>query len=132
MLEKILLEVCQIMSEVLDSGQIEKLKNVLFITFRDKVIVEEKCEIIPIESDEDIRLMQLFKASKIIAGRADGTLEQYIGELRYSRTSIGKPFKDITTMDLRWYLGMLQEQRGNKMSTIQNKIHYLNNIILVK
>ncbi len=126
MLEKILLEVCQIMSEVLDSGQIEKLKNVLFITFRDKVIVEEKCEIIPIESDEDIRLMQLFKASKIIAGRADGTLEQYIGELRYCRTSIGKPFKDITTMDLRWYLGMLQEQRGNKMSTIQNKIHYLN------
>ncbi len=126
MLEKILLEVCEMMNDSLNCDQMAKLKNVLFISFRDKTIVEEKCEIIPAETDEDMRLMTLFRASKLVAGRADGTLEQYIGELRYCRNSIGKSFKDITTIDLRWYLGMLQEQRGNKMSTIQNKIHYLN------
>lgn len=126
MLDKILVEVCEMMSDTLDREQLAKLKNTLFIAFHGKEIVEEKCEIIPVESDEDMRLLQLFRASKIVAGRAEGTLIQYIRELQYCRNIIGKKFREITTMDLRWYLGMMQEQRKNKMTTIQNKIHYLN------
>lgn len=126
MLEKILMEICQIMGECLDRDQMEKLKNTLFISFRGKTISEEKCEIIQAEADEDIYLMKIFKASKLVSGRTDGTLKQYMSELRCCRTAIGKRFKDITTMDLRWYFGMLKEQRGNKMTTIQNKMHYLN------
>ena len=126
MLEKIIMDVCQQMSDVLDKEQIQQLKNVMFINFHDKKIIEEKCEIIPAESDEDVRLIKLFRASKLVAGRADSTMEQYIAELRYCRNTIGKSFREITTLDLRWYFGMMQEQRGNKMATIQNKIHYLN------
>lgn len=126
MLEKILMEICQVMGECLDGDQMEKLKNTLFISFRGKTISEDKCEIIQAETDEDMYLMKIFKASKLVSGRADGTLKQYIAELRCCRAAIGKRFKDITTMDLRWYFGMLKEQRGNKMTTIQNKMHYLN------
>lgn len=126
MLEKIIIDICHQMSEFLSKDQSDKLKNILFINFRGKAIAEDKCEIIPAETDDDIRLLQLFKASKIISGRAEGTLKQYIDELRYCRNTIGKKFADITTMDLRWYLGMLQEQRGNKMATINNKMKYLN------
>lgn len=126
MLEKILLEICQEMSEVLDRDQLGKLKNVLFISFCGKRIEEEKYEVIPSETDNDMRLLQLFRASKMVSGRSPETLKQYIEELRYCRNSIGKSFRDITTMDLRWYFGMLQEQRKNQMSTIQNKIRYLN------
>lgn len=126
MLEKILMDICQVMSESLNREQLEQLKNVLFIHFHDKTIVEEKCEIIPAEVDEDIKFMKLFRASKIVSGRSDNTLSQYIREIRYCRSTIGKKFKDITTMDLRWYFGMLQEERKNKMTTIQNKKRYLN------
>lgn len=126
MLEKILLEICQEMSEVLEDGQLSKLKNLLFISFRGKSIADEKCEIVQAETDEDVRLLKIFRASKLIAGRSAGTLEQYIAELRNCRAVIGKGFKDITTMDLRWYLGVLKEKRKNKLSTIQNKIRYLN------
>ena len=90
MLEKIIMDVCQQMSDVLDKEQIQQLKNVMFINFHDKKIIEEKCEIIPAESDEDVRLIKLFRASKLVAGRADSTMEQYIAELRYCRNTIGK------------------------------------------
>lgn len=126
MLERILMEVCQIMGECLDRNQMEKLKNTLFISFRGKVVSEEKFEISLSETDEDINLIKIFRASKIVSGRSEDTLKQYLAELRCCRATIGKKFRDITTMDLRWYFGMLQEKRGNKMITIQNKIHYIN------
>lgn len=126
MLEKILLEVCQKMSETLSREQLEILKNTLFISFHGKKIEEEKCEIVVSENDTDLKKMQIFYASKKIAGRKDSTLKQYINELKICRDTINKKFEDITTMDLRWYLGIMQQERGNKISTIQNKIRYLN------
>lgn len=125
-MERLLMEVCQIMSDCLSENQMVKLKNTLFIVFHGKSISEEKHEIVPAEEDVDVKLMKIFRASKLVSGRSDGTLKQYISELRCCRATIGKPFRDITTMDLRWYFGMLQEKRGNKMITIQNKIHYIN------
>lgn len=126
MLEKVLLDVCEEMSEFLDRDQVEKLKNVLFVNFHGKTIVDAKYEIVLAETEDDMRLLRMFKASKLISGRTNKTLKQYIDELRHFRNAVGKRFCDITTMDLRWYLGMLQESRGNKMSTIHNKIRYIN------
>lgn len=126
MLDKILIDVCNQMADVLDKEQLESLKNVLYISFHGKTIVEEKCEIIPVETNEDLKLIKLFVASKRVSGRAETTLKQYVDEIRYCRNFIGKSFKDITTMDLRWYLGEMKEIRKNKTSTIKNKIKYLN------
>lgn len=125
MLEKILLEVCQQMSDVLNEEQLCKLKNVLFINFHEKIIVEEKREIIPTEKDTDMAQLQMFVTAKKIAGRKDNTLKAYVSELIYFRNTINKRLEDVTTMDIRWYLGIMQ-QRGDKISTIQNKIRYLN------
>lgn len=126
MLEKILLEICQEMSEFIDQEQIEKLKNILFIAFHDKTIMDDKKEIIPAEPDEDMRLIQIFVASKMVAGRGKRSLEQYVREIKVCKDTIGKSLKEINTMDLRWYLGLMQERRKNKPTTLQNKIRYLN------
>lgn len=90
MLERILMEVCQIMGECLDRNQMEKLKNTLFISFRGKVVSEEKFEISLSETDEDINLIKIFRASKIVSGRSEDTLKQYLAELRCCRATIGK------------------------------------------
>ncbi|MCI8454884.1 MAG: tyrosine-type recombinase/integrase [Lachnospiraceae bacterium] len=126
MLEKLLIEVCEQMTDVLVREQIEKLKNVLFMVFHDKKIVEEKNELILAETNTDTYYLQMFVASKKVSGRKDSTLTQYVTEIRKCRDSIGKSFADITTMDLRWYLGLAKERNSNKMSTIRNKIRYLN------
>lgn len=125
MLDKILIDVCNQMANMLDKKQLESLKNVLYISFHGKTIVEEKYEVIPAETD-DVKLIKLFIASKRVSGRAETTLKQYVDELRYCRNFVGKSFKDITTMDLRWYLAEMKEVRKNKMKTINNKIKYLN------
>lgn len=126
MLDKIIMEVCQVMGKFLNDEQINTLKNTLFIAFHDKKIEEDKYEVALSDSDEDLRLIKLFRASKLLSGRSDSTLNQYMMELKNCKNTIEKNFKDITTMDLRWYLGIAREQHGNKNSTIQNKIHCLN------
>lgn len=126
MLENILRQICNEMSSILTMEQTEKLKNVLFINFHGKTILEEKNEIVLAENDSDAEKIKLFWASKKVSGRADSTLKQYLNEIRSCRNAIGKDFSDITTMDLRWYLGVAKEKRGNKMTTIQSKIRYLN------
>lgn len=126
MLEKILIEVCQSMGGFLNDDQVHKLKNVLYIAFRGKTIIESKQEIVVAEPDEDTRLIQAFVASKVVAGRGKRTLQQYVREIKACQAAIDKPLKDITTMDLRWYLGLMQEHRKNKPITLQNKIRYLN------
>lgn len=126
MLEKILIDVCQKMSESLDEEQLEKLKNTLFIVFHGKEIVEEKNEIIVSNEESDQQKMEMFVASKKVSGRKNNTLKQYVNELKACRAAIGKNFEDITSMDLKWYLGILKEKKGNKITTIRNKIRYLN------
>ena len=126
MLEKIVLAVCQEMRSCLDDCQIQKLQNVLFIILHDKDIrSKDKYEIVLSEDDSDARHIKEFIASKNISGRSKNTLENYYREIWNCRTAIGKSFRDISSMDLRWYFGMLKESRNNSMGTIQYKRHYL-------
>lgn len=126
MLEKILNRICLQMSDALSQDQLDKLRNILFINFRDKRIEEEKYEIVPAETDMDTEMIKAFVASKKISGRADSTIRQYIAEIQTFRDFVKKSFPDVTTMDLRRYLGVAKEYRKNKMTTIKNKIRYLN------
>lgn len=126
MLEKLLTEVLQNMSDCLDERQLEKLKNVMFITFHDKKIVEETYELQVTGTDSDTYKVKMFAASKKVSGRKDNTLAQYIREIQKCRLAIGKNIEDITTMDLRWYFGMLRERNHISMVTLQGRMRYLN------
>lgn len=126
MLEKILLDVCNEMSSCLDEEQLRKLQNVLFISFHGKEIVEEKHELIATGTDSDTAKVRMFVASKRVSGRQDNTLAQYVREITHCRNALGKSFDDITTMDLRWYFGMLREKNGISMVTLQGRMRYLN------
>lgn len=126
MLEKIITNVLQAMSHSLEKEQLEQLQNVLYINFHGKKIVEDKCEIIPLGADSDVRKMQLFRASKLVSGRQESTLKQYLREIMTCRNTINKSFEDITTMDLRWYFGVLRERDKISMRTLQGRRRYLN------
>lgn len=126
MLEKIITNVLQAMSHSLEKEQLEQLQNVLYINFHGKKIVEDKCEIIPLGTDSDVRKMQLFRASKLVSGRQESTLKQYLREIMTCRNTINKSFEDITTMDLRWYFGILRERDKISMRTLQGRRRYLN------
>lgn len=126
MLEKILMDVCAQMSAAINKDQMDTLRNVLFVNFKGKEIVEDKNEIIVGGRDDDEEKIKLFAASKSIGGRKKSTIRQYVNEIRACHALINKRFENITTMDLRWYFGILQQRKGNKISTIKSKMRYLN------
>lgn len=126
MLEKILMDVCQQMSEYLGDEQLKRLQDILFINFHGKEIKEEKYELQETGTDSDTYKMKMFVASKKVSGRQNSTLAQYISQIQKCRNVINKNFEDITTMDLRWYFGMLRERNKNSMVTLQGKIRCLN------
>ena len=68
---------------------------------------------------------QVYVASKKVVNRQNNTLKQYTREIYNMLNFLGKRLEDITGMDLRYYYGVMREQRGIKMSTMQTRIHYL-------
>lgn len=126
MIEELLMNVVNAMSGSLDEEQLDKLQNVLYINFHGVQVVEEKNELQATGTDGDTMKMRLFVASKKVSGRQDNTLAQYIREITNCRNALRKNFEDITTMDLRWYFGILRERNKISMVTLQGRIRYLN------
>ncbi len=76
------------------------------------------------ESGDEAKI-KMFVASKKAVNRQDNTLKQYTWEILNMLNFLGKRLEDITGMDLRYYYGIMREQRGIKMSTMQTRLHYL-------
>lgn len=118
MLEKIIIDVCNQMAESLTTDQLTKLKDVLFMTFHNRKIIEESTSVIPTEQDPNILKIKMFVATKKVSGVADSSIGKYIQDLKQFSTIMDKPFEEITSMDIRWYLAYCRENRKNKLSTI--------------
>ena len=125
MVEKIIENVINEMIPHLNQGQLEHLSNVLYVNFHGKEIQEECTELIPSGMEGDEAKVKMFIASKKAVNRQDNTLRQYSREIRNMLDFLGKRIEDITGMDLRYYYGVMREQRGIKMSTMQTRLHYL-------
>ncbi len=125
MIEKILENVINQMSPHLGQEQLEHLNNVLYMNFHGKEVKEESTELIPSGLEGDEAKIRMFVASKKAVNRQSNTLKQYTREIYNMLNFLGKRLEDITGMDLRYYYGVMREQRGIKMSTMQTRIHYL-------
>lgn len=125
MVEKILEKIVNEMSPYLDQGQMEHLSNVLYVNFHGIEVQEQCTELIPSGVDGDTAKIKMFVASKKAVNRQDNTPRQYTREIYNMLNFLGKRLEDITGIDLRYYYGVMREQRGIKMSTMQTRLHYL-------
>lgn len=124
-MEKLIERVLEQMDEALDRQQMEKLRDVLYVTFHGVEVRACTYELQTEPQDDDLRMVQLFLASKTISGRQRSTISQYANEIRAFMAIVGKKIRDIDTMDIRWYLGILRG-RGCSMATVQTRKRYLN------
>ena len=125
MIEKILLEVTDAMTPYLDKGQMEKLKDVLYIKFHNIEVKEECYELQPSSLSENEMKLKMFLASKKAINCQDGTLKRYAMEIRSLLAFLGKDVEDIKAMDLRYYFSYMREKKGIKMTTLETRIHCL-------
>ena len=124
-LEMILESVVNAMVPHLQADQLDHLKNVLYINFRGVAVTEPCTDLTPAKDDSDTVKIKRFIASKRAVNRQDKTLKQYVREIRNVLSFLQKPLDEITGMDLRYYYGVMREQRHIKMSTMQTRLHYL-------
>lgn len=125
MVEKILEQIVNEMAPHLDQGQLEHLSNVLYVNFHGLEVQEQCTELAATGMDGNTVKVKMFVASKKAVNRQDNTLRQYTREICNMLDFLGKRLEDITGMDLRYYYGVMREQRGIKMSTMQTRLHYL-------
>lgn len=125
MVEKILEKVVNEMVPYLEDKQLEHLKNVLYINFHGKEVCDQCTDLVARGESGDEAKIKMFVASKKAVNRQDNTLKQYTREILNMLNFLGKRLEDITGMDLRYYYGIMREQRGIKMSTMQTRLHYL-------
>ena len=125
MVEKIIEKVVTEMAPYLDQSQLEHLSNVLYVNFHGLEVQEQCTEVVPAGVEGDEAKIRMFVASKKAVNRQTNTLKQYTREIYNMLAFLGKRIEDITGMDLRYYYGVMREQRGIKMSTMQTRLHYL-------
>ena len=86
-LEKLLLSVCEEMATRLDDEQLAYLKDTLFIKFHGKELREDSTALQTTIDAEEQRLIDFFRASKVISGRQASTIEQYTREISALRNA---------------------------------------------
>ena len=120
---KILEYVKTVMSQDLDSHQINKLSNTL-ITILDKYDVTEKTTNLTIYDDTNEKALQFFIGILKMQSKSDGTIEQYISSARKCMETIGKNYKDINEFDMTKYFAHLYTSVSCR--TYNNYIRYVN------
>ena len=119
MKEKIIENILAEMSNILDTRQQTRLREVLKTTFEQVVMM-------PAESEEQQReqangeLLQAFISAKKIEGCSDKTLCYYQSSIEALLRSEQKRIGELETNDIRSYLARYQEERGSSRVTIDN------------
>ena len=125
-LDNLLMSVCDSMVDSLNEEQMKKLHDVLFVKFHG-IRISPECYALDTTIDtDDQKLIDYFKASKTISGRANSTLLQYEREINSLRGACRKKINNIESSDVKYYLAMCKTLRKNSMCTIQSKVRYLN------
>jgi len=123
-LEELINEIVQAMGPYMDAGQMDRLKETLYIKLHDKKIVQESREVAVNSIDDNEKKIRMFIGSKQTTGRKPGTLKQYSDEIHKMLEFVKKRIEDINTMDLRYYYAVCRK-RGISLCTMQTRIHYL-------
>ena len=116
MVAKLMNQVLQAMSQTLGSQQLERLKDVLEMTFKDVELIE-KCES---KVENDLSIVSTFLSAKRVEGCSEKSMLYYESTIQNALQTIGKGFKDISTDDLRKYLDDYQQRSGASKVTVDN------------
>jgi len=116
MIANLINQVLQAMSKTLGNQQIERLKDVLEITFSNVEIFEKT------ESDAaiDVSVIKTFLSAKLVEGCSEKSMRYYESTIRNALASVGKNVKDVSTDDLRQYLDEYQQRSGASRVTVDN------------
>ncbi len=102
--EKLINRIMLAMDTELNGHQLSVLKSVLTVECAKFLIAEQKNEVVIYDESSDIAAYKQFFVSKKIQGLSDGTLNLYMQTINLFMRTVRKPFKDVTTNDIRLFI----------------------------
>ncbi len=104
----IIQRVVQVLQGRADDDTINLVQDVLTVQL-NSYEVQDRCTEVAVRDDSAVGLLKKFVATKRVEGTADSTLKRYAEINRALLDYLGKPLKDITAYDLRFYLAVKRQ-----------------------
>jgi len=95
---------------MLDSEQLEAVKNALYLQLNKYELQDRTTEVAVIDNTPDAMLAK-YIATKRLEGKSESTLQRYRDACYMMIHTICKPLHEITTFDLRYYLADYKNRR---------------------
>lgn len=106
----------------LDKKTTDQLRDVLFIVL-NKYEIQERCTALTTTDTTSEDYLKAFIVTKRIEGMSEQTLTRYYDENMKLIQTIGKPIKEMTTNDLRYYLALKRTKDHNSNVTLEGIRH---------
>ena len=107
----------------LDPEQLDTVIAKATIVLSQYEIADRCTELIPI-ADENTRILDSYCACLAVDGKSNNTIKAYRTMLKRLEETVGKPFTQMGTYDIRFFLASMK-QRGLANSSIENARAYL-------
>lgn len=88
----------------LDPEQLRKVNMLLLMHLDSFDLVKNSTDVVIYDERSDAAAYHQFMVSKKIQGISDGTLELYMQTINFFMSKLRKPFKDITTNNIRLFI----------------------------
>lgn len=113
--------IIQNMNEYLDVQQLNKLKLILTVNLAKFRIEEAKNEVIIYDETSDIAAYKQYFVALKLRGLADGTIRLAMRTIDKFNRTVRKPYKDITTNDIRIYMANRDMQDRISKATLSRE-----------
>lgn len=101
---------------------VHKAQGILYLVLNNYNITEnEKLELTEYNQTENEKAYQMFIVSKKVEGCTDRTIKYYIEVLKRYNAAIVKPYSEVTTNDLRYYIACRELKDGISKCTANNE-----------
>ena len=105
-----------------DKKTTDQIRDILYIVL-NKYEVQERCTDLTVADTSSEEYLKAFIVTKRIEGMSDLTLARYYDENLKLIQSVGKPLKELTTNDLRYYLAIKRNRDHNSNITLEGIRH---------
>lgn len=111
------------LSSTFDAAQISLISNIAVKALSDYEITERCTDLVPLD-DFNEKIIKRYTASLIVDGKSKGTIKQYARTCNCLSDLIHKPFNEMNTYDLRFFLAK-ELERGISSSYLENTRAYI-------
>lgn len=112
----------EVLTEVqtsLSDEQLSKLKNCLLKNLQD-VTIEKTLYELSTDIDDNYKYLKMFVAARRLEGMSEKTLRSYVFYSKNFLTTVNKNFRDITSLDIQFYMSNYELTHGISKRSLDN------------